>query len=314
MSTGCPGLRIGRGDCLVGQQDTLYPECLNQTLPKGQHMCEFCTQHGDGKKWYLEASNYAYDLSNDLERREYMVGFIQGFDDNMRRNSKLLDLAKGAPKPIRSAFRYFAEPRQMRSHWGQPVPTEEIEQILDMTTSIVQLPCVCRHFARKPERGYCLGVTVNPMDDVLEEAFAGFADGPDTSKFQRLTREEALALLRRTEREGLMHSVWTFKTPFIAGICNCNLQSGCMAMKTTLDWEYKTMWRGEYRAVVDETACTGCGACATRCPFSAITISPAHVAEIGPDACYGCGICRSACGRKAISLVDRVQGGARVVW
>lgn len=277
-------------------------------------MCEFCVQHGDGNKWYLEASTYASDLSHDLERRRYMIDFVTGFDARMRRSTRVLAAVARAPRPLRSAFRYFAGRRQMRDHFGQPVPIEECERIFDITTSIVQLPCVCRHFAGLPERGYCLGITVTPAESVYEEAFAGFADGPDTSRFQRLARHEAVALLHRAETEGLMHSVWTFKTPFVAAICNCNLASGCMAMKTTLALDHKTMWRGEYRAEVDESACIGCAACVRRCPFSAIAVSPGGVAEICPDACYGCGICRSACPHGALSLVDRVPDGLPDLW
>ncbi len=31
-------------------------------------MCEFCHQHGEGKKWYLNAANYAEELYNDAAR------------------------------------------------------------------------------------------------------------------------------------------------------------------------------------------------------------------------------------------------------
>jgi NAD-dependent dihydropyrimidine dehydrogenase PreA subunit len=276
-------------------------------------MCEFCMQHGDGKKWYLEAENYAADLSADLARREYMIDFVSGFDTRMKRNVKLLDAVKASPKPIQAAFKAISQPRQIRDHYGQPVPIEECERIFDFATSVTQLPCVCRHFAGTPEEGYCLAVTVKPVDDVLAEAFAGYGDGPDTAKFQHLTREQAMELLRRTEREGLMHSVWTFKTPFIAAICNCNLAAGCMAMKTTLEWGHKTMWKGEYRAEVDETACTGCGACVGRCPFDAIALDARDVAVSDAEACYGCGICRSACAQHAITLVDRAPAGTTAV-
>jgi len=119
--------------------------------------------------------------------------------------------------------------------------------------------------------------------------------------------------LRRAESEGLMHSVWTFKTPFIAAICNCDLSSGCMAMQTTLTYGYKTMWKGEYRAKVDEIACVGCGACVEICPFGALRMTDARVVEVGPEACFGCGICRSACAAGALGLEDRLVGGA-VAW
>ncbi len=269
-------------------------------------MCEFCVQHGDGKKWYLEASNYVADLTHDLERREYMLDFVQTFDDRMARNVKLLDAVKVSPRPVRSVFRAIAGPRQVRDHFGQPVPIEECERVFDIATSITQLPCVCRHFAGTPERGYCLAVTVNPVDDILAEAFSDYADGPDTPTLQRLTKAEAMALLRRCEDEGLMHSVWTFKTPMIAAICNCDLASGCMAMRTTLHWEHKTMWKGEYVAEADAEACTGCRRCVEHCPFSAISIDAGtRRAFVDPHACYGCGVCRAACTADALALTPR---------
>lgn len=268
-------------------------------------MCEFCVQHGDGKKWYLQAENYADDLANDTARRELVVDFVTGFDRRMRRNVPLLKVVRAAPAPIRSAFTALTRPRQIADHFGQPVPLEECEQVFDIATSITQLPCVCRHFAGAPERGYCLGVTVTPQDDLYAEAFRDYASGPDTAAFQRLTREQGTQVLRRAESEGLMHSVWTFKSPFIAVICNCNLASGCMAMKTTLELGYQTMWKGEYLARVDEAECTGCGACVERCPFDAVACDERTGAVVDTETCYGCGICRSACPADAITLESR---------
>ncbi|MBN1192875.1 MAG: 4Fe-4S binding protein [Coriobacteriia bacterium] len=280
-------------------------------------MCEFCTQHGDGKKWYLQAENYAVDLSQDLARREYMIDFVRGFERNMRLSVPLLKALQVAPRQLRTRIDGHFRPRQLADHFGQPVPIEECECIFDIATSITQLPCVCRHFAGTPERGYCLAVTVAPADDVFGEAFRDYASGPDTSAFQRLGREEAVAVLRRAEAEGLMHSVWTFKTPFIGAICNCNLASGCMAMRTTLEFGHKTMWKGEYVARIDAEWCTGCGACVELCPFAAISLDEAGaVAVVDLEKCYGCGICRSACSQSAIVLEDRTSlpGTAAPAW
>lgn len=275
-------------------------------------MCEFCVQHGDGKKWYLQAENYAADITHDTALREFVVDFVTGFDRRMQRNIPLLEVVKAAPRPIRSAFTALARPRQIADHFGQPVPIEECERIFDIATSITQLPCVCRHFAGAPERGYCLGVTVKPQDDLFAEAFRDYASGPDTSAFQHLTREQGVAVLRRAEDEGLMHSVWTFKSPFIAAICNCNLASGCMAMKTTLQLGYQTMWKGEHLARLQADECAGCGACVDRCPFEAIALDDRRMALVDEDACYGCGICRSACPTGALSLAERPRETAPV--
>ena len=32
-------------------------------------MCEFCTEHGEGKKWYLQMKNYSKELEHEEPRR-----------------------------------------------------------------------------------------------------------------------------------------------------------------------------------------------------------------------------------------------------
>jgi hypothetical protein len=44
----------------------------------------------------------------------------------------------------------------------------------------------------------------------------------DSFSLETLSKEEALDSIRKLDKEGLVHSVWTFKTPFIGGLCNCD--------------------------------------------------------------------------------------------
>jgi ferredoxin len=276
-------------------------------------MCQFCMEHGDGKAWYLEARNYSDELFEDAERQRYMTDFVRDFGEHRQwalRNSERL--AK-LPAPLRDLGRSAASKRLQRSHYGQPVPIEELESVLDITTSIVRVPCPCRYFAGTRDEGYCMLITTKPHDSFIQDAFADYDMGPDTTKFERLTKEEAMALLRRTEDEGLMHSVWTFITPFIAAICNCNLESGCMAMTLTLTHETPLMFKGEHLAVADEEACTGCAACVKHCPFSAITFDRQRKrAVVDATLCYGCGVCRSACPSDALRLIERQPSAVAV--
>jgi Pyruvate/2-oxoacid:ferredoxin oxidoreductase delta subunit len=269
-------------------------------------MCRFCVEHGDGKKWYLEASTYAYDLSSDLERRGYVVDFIGGFDRSRARAVAGLDLAESLPAPVERYVKRRVTASMMRNHFGQPVPFEDCEKIIDITTSVTRIPCVCRRFAGTHDEAYCMVVTTSPADDVLEEGFRDYVDGPDLADFQRLSKPEAHEMLRECERQGLMHSIWTFQTPFAAAICNCDLSSGCMAMRITLDYDTPIMWRGEYVAEADADACTGCKACVEHCPFGAIEYDRSSKrAEVVTERCWGCGICRAVCGANALSLHDR---------
>lgn len=269
-------------------------------------MCGFCTQHGDGRTWYLQASNYAADLARDLERRAYIIDFVRSFDHRIPAVVKALGAMRALPSPLRRRASDAFTRRVRPVHFGQPVPLEDCDRILDITTSVVRLPCVCRRFARTADEGWCLAITTRPVDALLAEAFKDYITGPDTLGLEPLDKPGALRLLGDAERRGLMHSVWTFLTPFIGAICNCNLASGCMAMRLTREFGVDIMWRGENVAAVDTARCDGCGACVERCPFDAIRRRERGGAVVvAVEDCFGCGVCRSACERGAITLLER---------
>ena len=54
-------------------------------------------------------------------------------------------------------------------------------------------------------------------------------------------------------------------------------------------------------AVVDEAACTPCGACQAVCPTEAITLAEVSV-KVNADACCGCGACTEVCPSGAMTL------------
>ena len=268
-------------------------------------MCQFCVEHGEGKRWYLEASNYALDLNSDLARRDYVVEFISGFEQMRSRAVTAGNVLGSLPRPIAQLGKDAITRHQQASHFGQPLSLEDCEQVLDIASSITVIPCICRmHEPGRTAEEVCILVTSSPVDSVLQEGFSDYDGGPDLDDFHTMSKPQAMELLRSCEERGLLHSIWTFKTPFTAAICNCNLASGCMAMKLTAGYDIKVMWRGEDVAVLDAERCTGCALCAKRCPFDAISANRG-VVTIPAEKCWGCGICRSACPQQAIRLADR---------
>ncbi len=278
-------------------------------------MCEFCVRHGDGRKWYLEAKNYAEDLLSDVRRRRFIADFL-GQADHLGRQSKQLERLDSAPAFVRRAVGAFITRRMKVEHFGQVVPLEDIEEIFRFVNSIVRVPCICRHINLGREVGYCYGVSLGggSFADILGEQDSSYLGAPDTSAFEKLGREEALAAFAEHEKEGLCHTVWTFMTPFIGGVCNCD-RSDCLAMKATVIHDVKAMFRAEYVAAVDRDACKGCRACMRVCQFGALAYSAADKkAFVDHRACYGCGICRSACGHNAIALTPRSESPVANLW
>ncbi|HAR94660.1 MAG TPA: 4Fe-4S ferredoxin [Deltaproteobacteria bacterium] len=271
-------------------------------------MCEFCVKHGEGKKWYLQARNYSEDLLSDARRRTFIIDFLSD-PDRLRKSVTQLDRFDRLPGFLRGAIGRLISRKMKRSHFGQVVPIEDIEAIFGMVNSITRLACLCRSITLGQEKRYCYAVSLGPDGGRLENIFDGlgktFFGGPDGAGLERLAREEALSAMKSHEREGLCHTVWTFETPFIAAICNCD-RTDCLGLRSTLTHGVRVLFRSEYIATVDPDRCTGCRECMRLCQFGALSFSAARKqVMIDKRLCYGCGVCRSGCSRGALSLVDR---------
>jgi ferredoxin len=280
-------------------------------------MCDFCHKHGEGRKWYLEATNYAEDLLSDLRRRELIERMFRR-PERLAQGIASLDRLDRAPGFVRRALTPSLIRRQKKYHYGQVVPIEEVERILDFVTSVTRVACICRQATLGTEQRYCYGVSLAPdggeLMRIIREIGQDYLTGPHTKGLEALSKEETLAAFRDHEREGLCHTVWTFIAPFIGGICNCD-RSDCLAMRATVAHQFPVMFRAEYVAVVSPDLCNGCRQCMRVCQFGAIGYSAANrKAEIDPRRCYGCGICRSVCKPDAVALLDRaaVPAAARL--
>ena len=267
-------------------------------------------KHGEGKRWYLQAKNYSDDLLSDVRRRRVVEQLFSDPQKIAKSVARLEALAK-APRFVQSVVRRLVTRRMKRDHFGQVLPIEEVEKIFGLVSSIVRISCVCRHVTLHEEKRYCYGVSLAPNGGAFGEILRGinesFFSGPDTAGLETLSREEALAAFRSHEHEGLCHTVWTFRTPFIGGVCNCD-RSDCLAMRTTVSHALPVMFRAEFVAEVEPDACVGCRQCMRLCQFGAITYSASMgKAVVDERWCYGCGVCRAACAKNAIRLKDRAS-------
>ncbi len=271
-------------------------------------MCEFCTQHGEGEKWYLQAKNYSDDLLADVRRRQFIKKFFSG-PNFLTRYAQGLQRLEESPRFIRSIYSRLVTRKMKKIHFGQVVPLEEVEKIFGFVNTITRVACICRHTLLGKEKRYCYGVSLAPnggqFAEILRDLDQSFLSGPSDLGLETLTKEEAISAFHDHEKEGLCHSVWTFHTPFIGGICNCD-RSDCLAMRATVGHAVPVMFRAEYVAAIDPEKCVGCRECMRLCQFGALTYSAANKkAGVEQRWCYGCGVCRAACKTEAIRLEDR---------
>jgi Pyruvate/2-oxoacid:ferredoxin oxidoreductase delta subunit len=271
-------------------------------------MCRFCHQHGEGKRWYLKAEHYSEELLADMERRRYLSDFIEkNGNDDLYDTERQFHRAMSAPAWLRQLIYKFYERRYRRDHFGQVVPIEDLKRVMELANSIVRIPCICRKKTTgRIDANYCfgLGLDSEKLLGVKEVFLETFRAGPGVDLFERLTVTEALELHRGFENEGVIHTIWTFKTPFIGAICNCD-RADCLAM-VSHRYGFRLFFKGEYLGRVHSTRCVGCKACLSTCQFGAIGFSVVHrKAFIDPIRCHGCGICRNVCEQNAIGLTLR---------
>ena len=271
-------------------------------------MCEFCVKHGEGKKWYLNAKNYSYDLLSDIKRRRFIKHTGYWVDNLYKKKFPLIKTLFNRVPVARNLLKKAFKNWMLYKHWGQVIPIEDVEKILSFTNSITRIPCVCRKITKGTEERLCFLISLAPdkigVADIVDQSFLG---GPDIAKFEKVEVRWAISFMKENERKGQMHTIWTFKAPFIGALCNCDFKTGCIPMRMYKEF-VPPIFRAEYIGEIDEKTCIACKECMKLCPFDAIEVDKAtKKMKINKEKCYGCGICRSVCKKQVITLISRTS-------
>ena len=287
-------------------------------------MCEFCMEHGEGKKWYLQMKNYGKELLHEelssaqkdilgvKTRFEWNNRFVEGFvmpavTGVAREEEPHESSAPAEPKRRPTEDEILAH--QKVEHFGQVLPIEDVEQVIDQVDSITRMPCGCRFLTTgKTDKRYCFGFGLDKLG-----ILGKFPDS--ASSLEVLDKEQAKKIFRQYDQEGLMHSIWTGVTPYVVGLCNCD--HDCGAYKWSIEKKgTPNFFRAEYICQVDWDLCTGCKSCMSQCQFASQFYSSAlSKVYIDPTRCFGCGVCRAACPNDAIRLIPRqASPEAANVW
>lgn len=116
------------------------------------------------------------------------------------------------------------------------------------------------------------------------------------------TREEALALLERAERDGMVVQPENAQAPLFVCFC-CGCCCGVLRMAKEFPRPADVV-HSNFRAVVRGEDCLDCGTCHPRCPMDALSDSDGRTA-VDDARCIGCGACVGACPSGALRLVEK---------
>ena len=95
-------------------------------------MCEFCHQHGEGKKWYLQAKNYSADLLADVGRRRMIEEFFTQGPERLAEDGEQLKKLHAAPPLVQSAIKRAVTKKMKKQHFGQVLPLEDVARDLQV--------------------------------------------------------------------------------------------------------------------------------------------------------------------------------------
>ena len=176
---------------------------------------------------------------------------------------------------------------------------QEARSILEKAEMIVLMDCICRKLRGNCDAPVHTCLRLNERGKKALESDAHKELNP-----QEITVEEALEVLEKSHRSGLVHLAIAVDQSEINEVCSC-CECCCMVLSAIIRFGLSPyILTSTSVASTDEQRCLLCGACTERCQFDAREmVAGSLVMHI--DRCIGCGLCVSTCPAQAIKLVKR---------
>lgn len=212
--------------------------------------------------------------------KSYMA---EEFDEDMRKLEQVL------PGPVIRVIpvNVTVEPQ------GRILAFDDIRQVVENARNLAVTPCSCRVIDGSCGKPVEVCVQIDKAADYAIERGTG----------RKLEKDEALALMKMCEEEGLVHVSDNRRMPGHV-ICNC-CSDCCLNWSSVRSGLGKFVVPSRFSAQVDPDSCAACETCMERCFFDAVSMEgPGDTAMVNEEKCMGCGVCIVTCPEDAISLKE----------
>lgn len=195
------------------------------------------------------------------------------------------------PKPF---TRVIAIEKSIDAGRQQILDADSASRIVAEAEVLAVTPCTCRVIAHKCDMPVEVCLQVNNAARYTLDRGTG----------REVSKDEALAILKRCEDEGLVH-VTMNKAHVGHFICNC-CSCCCQALPLVISEGLRICDPSRYLATVAPDRCSFCGTCLERCRFNALeetdNAAGEPVMRVVAERCMGCGLCQVTCPEEAITL------------
>ncbi|MCG6534067.1 MAG: 4Fe-4S binding protein [Syntrophales bacterium LBB04] len=228
--------------------------------------------------WEAQVNNLNRELVEDFE--EYLPSLFN--PDSWRKTPQIRTI------PVNKSI----------SVQNEIMPYERAEELVRAKESFAVSNCICR------QEQHIVGKGCNkPLESCLTLGIAAEAV-VRTGRGRAISREEALEILHRAEKTGLVLQPANAKDAlFICTCCGC-----CCGVLRSLKRDPKpaSLVSSPFLARLNTDTCKGCGACVKRCQMEAIHMND-DKAVLNLDRCIGCGLCVSTCPTNSLSLARKAE-------
>jgi Pyruvate/2-oxoacid:ferredoxin oxidoreductase delta subunit len=211
-----------------------------------------------------------------------------------------VNAAKGPSKVTYPTTRVIPVDRKIQA--GNTIHTyDQVASYIEKYEPLAVSTCYCRHEAKLIDENDVCG----KPNEVCMQFGLGAQFVIDRGMGRKISKEEAIDILKKCEEAGLVHS--TINRQEIDWLCNC-CNDHCVILKKALAQPKPGIaLNSGFQPVRNPKLCVACGICIERCPAAALTKGKNDIPEVDLDRCIGCGVCASGCPENAITLVERPE-------